>query len=983
MRLALRNAGSPYLRFIRALCLTLPGLCLILSPRASVAQTVSWVSAYYAGWQSSYLPPDSIDFTAITQLIHFSVYPTGGASFDGTGNGMTASHMSATVQAAHRAGKKIILCVGGYGADFKDAVSPAYRSQSIANLVAYMTTYGYDGLDIDWEPVQDEPNFLIWIAQLRSAMQAVNAGALLTDAAFSFDQAVVDARDSFDQINLMTYDMAGPWPGWVTWHNSPVSDGGFRFPSTGGPPPSANGSVDEYLAAGVPASKLGIGTDFLGYYWTGGDGTPTGGVTAPRQSYTVTPSVRSNVQYYEIMDTYEAYPQLWDSSAQASYISIDKPGSANDMFISLDNERTEYAKADYVRSKGIGGIIIFELGAGYRANQPPGQKDFLLQAVKKAFMLGQHYVPDVTKPVVAMTAPAQGSTVGGTVTLSANASDNSGVVFVQFLIEGVVYRSPLKSPPFTIALNTWKLTNGSHRFTARASDRSGNVDSSSVVVTVNNVGTPPVVTPMVVYDESIRTPFINSSWSCSTDPTNTAIVRSGLRSIRVNYADWGALDFNSGQWNALVPIDPMVYDTLQFDVYPLTTFDLDISFYNGTTAVRTIQANTWNHVIVPLTFLDPFTRFDLQRNLSGSTAAYFDNIQFTGFGGAPPPPPPAPDSVRPSVSIAAPATGATVAGQITLKATATDNVGVVGVHFRVDTLLVGGEIEQPPYTYALNTWYVSNGTHVISAVAHDGHGNADSAAIRVTVSNQGPPPNFDLVVYSDSLLAPFQNDSWGATVDFGSTDQVLTGKHSARVDFTGWGAFDLLCGTWGALVPVNTAVYDTLSFLVYPTTGFDVEVSFYAGPVLTYTLAAGTWNTVNVPLAGFDPFTRFYFRRDIGGTATAYFDDIRFVAIPPRSVTGGTPPPRPTIYALNQNYPNPFNPATTIGYSLAAAGHVRLSVYDLLGREIARLVDEDEGAGSHTVVFDAGASPRLASGVYFYRMESGTFTDVRKLVVLR
>jgi chitinase len=361
----------------------------------SRAQAPQWVSAYYAGWQSSYLPPSSIDFTAITQLLHFSIYPTGGATFDGTANGMTPANMTATVQAAHAAGKKIILSVGGYGSDFKDAVSPAYRAQSVAALVTVMTTYGYDGIDIDWEPVQDEPNFLLWIAQLRTAMKAANANALLTDAAFSFDQAVVDAQASFDQINLMTYDMAGPWPGWVTWHNSPIYDGGFRFPSTGGPPPSANGSIDTYIAAGVPKTKLGIGADFLGYYWTGGDGTPTGGVTAPRQSYTSTPTVRSNVQYYEMMDTYEAYPQLWDSSAQAAYVSIDRPGSANDMFLSLDNERTMYAKAAYVRTKGIGGIIIFELGAGYRANQPAGQRDFLLQAVKKAFILGESYIPEI------------------------------------------------------------------------------------------------------------------------------------------------------------------------------------------------------------------------------------------------------------------------------------------------------------------------------------------------------------------------------------------------------------------------------------------------------------------------------------------------------------------------------------------------------------------------------------------------------------
>lgn len=957
-------------------------LLLVLVSGVSSAQTVPWVSGYYAGWQSSYLPPGSIDFTAITQLIHFSIYPTGGANFDGTANGMTPASMTQTVQLTHAAGKKILLCVGGYGADFRDAVSPAYRNQSVAALVGTMTTYGYDGLDIDWEPVQNEPDFLVWITALRAAMKAANPNALLTDAAFSFDQAVVDAQASFDQINLMTYDMAGPWPGWVTWHNSPVSDGGFRFPSTGGPPPSANGSIDSYIAAGVPKTKLGIGTDFLGYYWTGGDGTPTGGVSAPRQSYTVTPIVRGNVQYYEIMNTYDAYPQLWDSSAQAAYISIDRPGSANDMFISLDNERTMYAKADYVRSKGIGGIVIFELGAGYRADQPQGQRDFLLQAVKKAFILGEKYVPDTTPPAVSLTSPAAGSVVSGTMTLSANATDNSGTVFVQFLIDGGVYRSPLKSPPFSVALNTWKLPNGSHRFTARAQDRSGNMDSSSATVTVNNQGTPPKVTPMVVYDETIHSPFVNASWSCSTDPANTAIVRSGSHAIRADFIDWGALDFNSGQWTAPVPIDPMVYDTLQFDVYPLASFDLTISFYNGTSAIRPVQANTWNHVIVPLSFLDPFTRFDVQRNLSGSSTAYFDNVLFTGFGGAPPAPPPDPDSIKPKIGVSDPAPDAVVSGMVTVAANASDNLGVVGVRFRVDTSLIGPEVQKPPFMVRLNSWYVRNGSHVISAVARDGHGNTDSAAVRVTVKNQGTPPSFDMIVYGDSLAPPFQNDSWGATVDFRSTQQVYSGTHSARVDFTGWGALDLLSGTWGALYPVPPSQFDSLGFEIYPTTAFDLEVSFYTTAIATFPLAANTWNRVRVALPD-TACTRFYFRRNEAGSATAYFDDIRFVARPPAAATGSPGQNVPLFYALGQNYPNPFNPATRIDYSIAWGGRVRIRLFDLLGREVRRLVDDDMPAGQYTVTFDANAGVGLSSGMYFYTIEAGTFTDTRKLVYLK
>jgi M6 family metalloprotease-like protein len=91
-------------------------------------------------------------------------------------------------------------------------------------------------------------------------------------------------------------------------------------------------------------------------------------------------------------------------------------------------------------------------------------------------------------------------------------------------------------------------------------------------------------------------------------------------------------------------------------------------------------------------------------------------------------------------------------------------------------------------------------------------------------------------------------------------------------------------------------------------------------------------------------------------------------------------PPLPTEYRLAQNYPNPFNPETRIHFELPHDGHVRLVVYDVLGREVATLVDEVTKAGRYDVAFNA---TNLASGVYFYQLQAGGFNDVKKLVVLR
>ena len=87
----------------------------------------------------------------------------------------------------------------------------------------------------------------------------------------------------------------------------------------------------------------------------------------------------------------------------------------------------------------------------------------------------------------------------------------------------------------------------------------------------------------------------------------------------------------------------------------------------------------------------------------------------------------------------------------------------------------------------------------------------------------------------------------------------------------------------------------------------------------------------------------------------------------------------PGKFNLAQNYPNPFNPSTTISYQLPNANRVKLSVYDMLGREIQTLVNEYQNAGQHTVRFDA---QQLPSGVYFYNINAGNFQATRKMLLI-
>jgi hypothetical protein len=88
----------------------------------------------------------------------------------------------------------------------------------------------------------------------------------------------------------------------------------------------------------------------------------------------------------------------------------------------------------------------------------------------------------------------------------------------------------------------------------------------------------------------------------------------------------------------------------------------------------------------------------------------------------------------------------------------------------------------------------------------------------------------------------------------------------------------------------------------------------------------------------------------------------------------------PTDYALNQNYPNPFNPSTAIKFSLPEISDVKLTVYDITGREIAVLVNEQMTAGFYSITWNA---VNLTSGIYIYKLETNNFVDVKKMILLK
>jgi hypothetical protein len=88
----------------------------------------------------------------------------------------------------------------------------------------------------------------------------------------------------------------------------------------------------------------------------------------------------------------------------------------------------------------------------------------------------------------------------------------------------------------------------------------------------------------------------------------------------------------------------------------------------------------------------------------------------------------------------------------------------------------------------------------------------------------------------------------------------------------------------------------------------------------------------------------------------------------------------PKAFNLEQNYPNPFNPATTIKYSIIKEGNVKLTVYNALGSKVVTIVNENKPVGNYSIQFNGS---NLASGIYFYKLESGGYTDIKKFVLMK
>lgn len=406
---------------LRRAAALLAGACLALatsglhaaagSTRPTQAPDVAnrWVTGYYLGYFWDWYPPGVVDMSTMTHFV-FARYSPGGGALGGTpgqvvqgaGTGHDASVEQFLVNKAHAAGIKAIAMLGGAGdgAGFDaSTATPSLRATFIANILARLAAKNYDGVDVDWEenlgtPAQ-QAQVIALLTELRAAaaahphFQPPHAPILITWPAFwsNINYPTVTAwhvqvASLVDQYNLMTYSMAGAWPGWVSWHHSPLSGAQPTHPT------AVDATVQEYVAAGVPRAKLGIGIGLYGIYYGPG-------VSGPRQALGVSGAQPDDVENnYRRLLSDGAFSQpsgvkQWDPVARQSYYRYSPPwnrwGNTPIGYLTYEDEQSIGAKGDWVRTNGLGGTIVWSLNYGC-TNSSTGA-NALMQAVKTSFLL--------------------------------------------------------------------------------------------------------------------------------------------------------------------------------------------------------------------------------------------------------------------------------------------------------------------------------------------------------------------------------------------------------------------------------------------------------------------------------------------------------------------------------------------------------------------------------------------------------------------
>ncbi|WP_082926972.1 glycosyl hydrolase family 18 protein [Paenibacillus tuaregi] len=444
---------------------------------------------------------------------------------------------------------KTLLSVGGWtwSNRFSDvAADPVTRTNFANSAVNIIRTYGFDGIDIDWEyPVsdglpdnsrrpEDKHNFTLLLQETRAKLSAAGAqdgkAYLLTIASranesYTQTTEISTIAQILDWINIMTYDFHGDWEQ-STNHDAPL----YSDPSDPDPNKlSADYAINAYVNAGVPASKVVLGVPFYGRGWKNcapgpnGDGqyqacTPDfNGSYIPSGTWDTFETGASGMfDYGDLAANYvgkNGFVRYWNAAAKVPYLY----NPASKIFISYEDSQSLTAKTSYIKTRALGGAMVWELSEDCRTSPKyacTGPK--LLDQL--ATELGSSSTPvDTTAPTIPsnLISPSQSS---NSITLKWDPSqDNVGVTGYD------IYQGNTR---LTRTTGTTYTVNGltpqtSYTFTVKAADAAGNISAASTPLTVStkapSADAQAPSAPANLTSSSHTDTTVILQWSASTD----------------------------------------------------------------------------------------------------------------------------------------------------------------------------------------------------------------------------------------------------------------------------------------------------------------------------------------------------------------------------------------------------------------------------------------------------------------------------------
>ncbi len=276
---------------------------------------------------------------------------------------------SSMVDLAHRHGAKMVLSIGGWenSNNFPQvSFDPQKRANFAHGCVKHITDYGFDGIDVDWEfpgyvrhkgTPQDKQNFTLLLQSVKDSLQALGrrtgknyslSASLPAAASHLPDIEVEKITAILDRLNIMTYDLFGPW-GKISNHNSALFG-----PAQGDSARCLDGAFKLYhIEHHVPAEKINLGVAFYGHAYSNCTQIYSEHGGADSKIF----PADDGVNYAQIAERFDLFKRFWDNKAQAPYL-VSEPQK---ILVSFDDEESVARKADYVKEHNASGLIIWPL----------------------------------------------------------------------------------------------------------------------------------------------------------------------------------------------------------------------------------------------------------------------------------------------------------------------------------------------------------------------------------------------------------------------------------------------------------------------------------------------------------------------------------------------------------------------------------------------------------------------------------------------